>query len=119
MEEVRRKGNQIKNDDKEKKFSDLDTFKKGTLEEVKSANYHVLGDLVYGMELRSDEIMDVVDINNFPSEKTVDSLLPGIYEISDNSKTLACFLPDNVKVTFTTDDIRSKSNIKKSKFHIY
>ena len=63
------------------------------------------------MGLTYDEIMDILNINYFPSERTSYTLPPGIYEISNINKTLAYLLPDIVKVSITIDDIRLRSNL--------
>ena len=61
VEEVRKRGNQIKIGDKEYELSDFDTSKKDLVEEIKSAKYYELEDLVYRMGLTYDESMDVSD----------------------------------------------------------
>ena len=48
------------------------------LEELKSANYHDLEDLVYRIELTYDETMDILDIKVFPAERTGFTLQPEI-----------------------------------------
>ena len=62
------------------------------------------------MELTFDEIMHILDIKKFPSEKRV---IPYHleYKKSDSNKRLACFLTNYVKVSVTIDDIRKKSNL--------
>ena len=48
------------------------------------------------------------------------SLNPGIYEVVDLNNTLkAHFLPDNVKVSVTIDDVRLKSNLKTNQTLIF
>ena len=64
------------------------------------------------MELTYDEIMDVLDIRKFPSERTGYTLLPGKYEISDTNKTLKNLLHNNMEVSITNDDIRVICNLK-------
>ena len=58
-----------------------------------------------------DEILDVVDVNFFPTERAGYTLPPGIYEIFDIDRTLECLLSDFVKVSITLDDIRLRSNL--------
>ena len=87
VEEVRKRGKQIKNGDKEFSLSDLDISKK-PLEELKSANYHNPENLVYKMGLAYEEVIDESDIKKFPSERTCFTLLPGALEISVINKTL-------------------------------
>ena len=112
VEEVRKRGNIIKKGDKEYKLSDFDNQKYEIIEELKKAKYNDLEDLVYRMRLSYDEIMDILDLNYIPTERTGYSFNPSIYEVVDLNNTLNHFLPDKVKVNITIDDIRIKSNLK-------
>ena len=47
------------------------------------------------------------------------SLNLGIYEVVDLNNTLKYILPDNVKVSFTIDGIRLKSNLKTNQTLIF
>ena len=47
-----------------------------------------------------------------PTKRTGYSFNPGIYEVINLINTLKYFLPDNVKMNITIDDIRLKSNLK-------
>ena len=64
------------------------------------------------MRLSYDEIMDILDLKYIPTKRTGYSLNSGIYEVVDLNDALKYILPDNVKVNFTIDDIRLKSNLK-------
>ena len=64
------------------------------------------------MELTYDEVMNILDKKNFPSERTRYTLQPGTYETSDINKTLENLLFDIVKVSITPDDIRLRSILK-------
>ena len=64
------------------------------------------------MQLTFDEIIDILDLKYFSTKRLGYSLNPGIYEMIDLNNTLKYFLPDNVKVNVTIDDVRLKSNIK-------
>ena len=110
VEEVRKRGDKIKIKSKNVSSSDFDTSKKEILEELKSASYHDLEDLVYRMELTYDEFRNILDIKNFPSETTGCNLKPRSYEISDVNKTLDISIPDIVKLIITIGDITLKSN---------
>ena len=68
------------------------------------------------MQLTYDELIEILDIKYFPSKRVDCSLNPGTYEITDINKTLEHILPDIVKAGVTDDDIRLKSNLKKSNF---
>ena len=67
--------------------------------------------MVNRKQLNYNEIMDVLDIRNFPSERTRYTLPVGIYEFSDFNKAFIHLLPDIVKVNNTIDDIRLKTNL--------
>ena len=88
MEQLKKRGNQIKIGDKEYNLSDSDTLKKEILEELKNANYQDLEYLIFRMELTYDEFLDVLDKIYFPLEKTGYTLPPGLNERSDIIKTL-------------------------------
>ena len=112
VDEVRKRGNKIKIEDKEYKLSDFDTQKNEILEELRNVKYNDLRDLIYRMRLSFDEIIDILDLEYIPTKRIGYSLNPGIYEVVDLNNTLKYILPDNVKVTITIDDIRLKSNLK-------
>ena len=112
VEEVKKRGNEIKIADKEYKLSDFDNQKYEILQELKNVKYNDLEDLVYRMRLSYDEILNILDMKYIPTKRTGYSLNPGIYEVVDLNNTLKYILPDNVKVNITIDDIRLKSNLK-------
>ena len=112
IDEVRKRGNKIKIEDREDRLSDFDTQKIEILEELKHAKNNDLEDLVYRMRLSYDEIMNILDLKYIPTKRTGYSLNPGIYEVIDLNNTLKYIPPDNVKVNTTIDDIRLKSNLK-------
>ena len=112
VEEVKKRGNEIKIGDKEYKLSDFDNQKYEIIEELKKVKYNDLEDLVYRMRLSYDEIMDILGLKYIPTKRTGYSLNPGIYEIVDLTTILIYILPDNVRVNITIDDIRLKSNLK-------
>ena len=64
------------------------------------------------MQLSYDEIMDILDIKYFPSDRIGYTLPPGTYETVDINRTLEYILPDKVKVTISIDDFRLKSSLK-------
>ena len=119
VEEVRKRGNKIKIGDHEYKLSDLVNRKNEILGELKNIKYNDLKDLVYRMRLSFDEIMDILDLKYIPTKRTGYSLNPGIYEVIDLNNTLNYILPDNVKVSFTIDDIKLKSNLKTNQTLIF
>ena len=56
------------------------------------------------MQLTYNEIMDVLDIKYFPSERIGFSLKPDIYQISGINDTLKIILPDNVEINVSVDE---------------
>ena len=112
VNEVRKRGNIIKIEDKQYKLSDFDNQKYEIIEELKNVKYNDHEDLVYRMRLSYDEIMDKLDLKYIPTKRTGYSLHVDIYEIIDLNNILKHILPDNVKVNITIDDIRLKSNLK-------
>ena len=111
VKEVRKRGNKIKIGDREYQLSDFDTQKNEILQELRNVKYNDLEDLVYRMRLSYDEIIDILDFKYIPRKRTGYSLDPSIYEVIDLNNTLKSFLPDNVKVNITIDDIKLKSNL--------
>ena len=118
VEEVRKRGNLIKTDN-EYKLSDFDTRKNEIPEELRNVKYNDLEDLVYRMRLSYDKIIDILDLKYIPTKRTGYSLNPGIYEVVDLNNSLKYFLPDNVKVSVTIDDVRLKSNLKTNQTLIF
>ena len=112
VNEVRKRGNIRKIEDKQYKLSDFDNQKYEILQELKNVKYNDLADLVYRMQLTYDEIIDVLDLKYISTKRIGYSLNPGIYETVELNNTLKHLLPDNVKVNITIDDIRLKSNLK-------
>ena len=112
VNEVRKRGNIIKIEDKEYKLSDFDNQKYEIIEELKNVKYNDLEDLLYRMRLSYDEIIDILDLKYIPTKRTGYSLNPGIYEVVDLNNTLNYILPNNVNVSITVDDIRLKSNLQ-------
>ena len=112
VNEVRKRGNIIKIEDKQYELSDFDNQKYEILQELKNVKYNDLADLVYRMQLTYDEIIDVLDLKYISTKRIGYSLNPGIYEIVDLNNTLKHILPDNVEISFTIVDIRLKSKLK-------
>ena len=97
VEQVRKKGLSLL---KDYSLSSLDTFREEILEELKTAKYNDLEDLVYRFQLTYEEIINKLDLKFFPTKRIGYSLCPGIYEIVDLNNTLKYILPDNVKKMF-------------------
>ena len=62
------------------------------------------------MQLTNDEVLEILDLKNIPSQRLDYSSKPGVCEVSNICKTLEHNLPDNAEVSITIDDIRLKSN---------
>ena len=87
VKEVRKRRYQIKRGDKEYKLSDFDNFKEEKLEGLKNAEYNDIEDMVYRFQLTYDETINILDSKVIPT-KTIRSLKPNIYQMSDINKTL-------------------------------
>ena len=72
---------------------------------MKNVKYNDLEDLVYRLRLTYDEFIHILDLKYIPAERTIYSLIPGIYEVIDLNNTLKYVLPDNVKVSDTIDHV--------------
>ena len=68
--------------------------------------------MVYRFKLTYNETIDLLNLKDLPTKRTSYSLNPEIYEVLELNNTLKYILPDNVKVSVTTDDIRIKSYLK-------
>ena len=93
-------------------LSNFDTRKNEVLGELGNVKYNDLKDLVYRFQLTYNEIKDILDLKYNPTERTIHSPNPGVYEVVDLNNTLKYVLPDNVKVSVTVDGVRLKSNLK-------
>ena len=119
VNEVRKRGNEMKIGDKQYELSDFDTQKNEILEELGKVKYNDLEDLVYRMQLTYDEIIDVLNLKNNPTKRIEYSLDPAIYDVVNLNNTLKHISPDYVKVSVTIDDIRLKSKFKKKSNFIF
>ena len=63
------------------------------------------------MHLTFDEIIDILDQNYITTKRMGFSLNPNIYEVPNLNTILIYISPDNVKVSVTIDDVRTKSNV--------
>ena len=68
VKEFKKRGNKLKIGGKEYKLSDFDTQEKELLEELKTAKYYDIEDLVYRMQLTYDEIIDILDLKYIPTK---------------------------------------------------
>ena len=119
VEEVRKRGDRIKREIMNISYQTLILKKNEILEVLKNVKYNDLKDLVYRMRLSFDEIIDILELKYFPTERIGYSLIPGIYEVIDLNNSLKYFLPNNVKVNITIDDIRIKSKLKANQTLIF
>ena len=110
--EVRKRGNILKIGDNEYKLSDFDTQKNEILEELKSAKYNDLEDLVYRMQLTYNEIINILDLKYISTKRTGYSIEPNIYDIVDLNKTLKNILPNNIKINVSIDERKHKTDLK-------
>ena len=111
LEELEKRGNLIKTEEKESELSDLDSRKKQIIRELKNIEYNDLEYMAFRMELTYHEVAEILDMKNFNASTTRYTFPPGIYEISDNNLMLKSLLPDDIKVNITVDDNRLRSNL--------
>ena len=86
---------------------------------MKNANYNDLEDPAYRFQLTSDEIIEFLDLKNFPTKRTGDSFNPCIFEVIDLNKTLKYISSDIVKIRITIDDIRLKLDLSINQTKIF
>ena len=70
VEEVRKKGNQIKTGHKEFKLSDFDTREIEFIKKLKNGEYNDLEDIVFRMELTYKEIEYILDVEYIDASTT-------------------------------------------------
>ena len=73
--------------------------------------YKYLEDMVHGMELTYNDIVNKSDTKYTGSNTLGYTLPPGACEITDLNSMLKFLLPNEVKVNITTDVIRLKSKL--------
>ena len=83
VEEVRKRGNQIKTGHKEFKLSDFDTRKIEFNKKLKNGEYNDLEDIVFRMELTYKEIEYILDVEYIDASTTGYILPQDIYEKGD------------------------------------
>ena len=71
------------------------------------------------MQLTYHEVIDTLDLKHIRTKRTGYSLNPGIFEVVHLNNTLKYFLPDNVKVSDSIDDVRLKSSLKNNQTLIF
>ena len=111
VEEVKKRGNIIKNGENEYKLSDFDSQKYEIIDGLINNKYNDLEDLVYRMRLSFDEIMDILDLKYIPTKRMGYSIEPNIYNVVDLNNTLKNILPNNVKLDITIDERKYKTNL--------
>ena len=65
--------------------------------ELKRVKFKDLEDIVYGMELTYDEIVDILDVKNIAGSTNGYTLTHGVNEMTDNILMLKSLLPNKVK----------------------
>ena len=115
VKELERRGTLKQIGEIEYKLSDLDFHKNERIEKLKSIRYNDLENMVFRMQLTYHEIKVIVDINYINAKTVGYTLPPRTYEITDIKLLLKSLLPNEVKVNFTNDDIRLRSNLTSNK----
>ena len=73
--------------------------------------YDDLEDLVYRLELTRNEIIDILDLRYIPLSRTGYSLPLGINESKDIDFMSQFWLPNDVEVKISIDDVRLGSSL--------
>ena len=109
VEQVRKKGLILIND---YSLTSLGMFKDEILEDLKNAKFNDLEDMVYRFRLTYDEIIDILDLKNIPTERIGYSIEPNIYNVVDINKALKNILPNNIKIIVSIDERKYKTDLK-------
>ena len=80
-----------------------------------SNKYRHLGDMVYRSQLFRNEIVDILDFKFILTSTKRCTLVPCVYNFTDNNFMLKSLLPKEAKVNITVDDVRLKSNLSTKK----
>ena len=75
------------------RLSDLDTRKDSTINELKRVKYRDLENMLYGLQLTYDEIIDILGGKNIAGSTRGYTLPPGVYEIIDINLMLKSLFP--------------------------
>ena len=112
VKEVRKRRNKTKKGDNVYKLSDSDTLKKNEiLQGLKKVKYSDLDDLVYRFQLSFNEIIDVLECIS-PTKRIGFSIPPEMYETNDIEFVSKHLFPKWIKVEFSIDNVRLKSNLQ-------
>ena len=84
-------------------------LKNQILAESKRVKYKDVEDLVFGIDITCDEIVDLLEFKLTAGSTTEYILPPNIYEIIVLNLMIKSLLPNEVKVNITIDDIKLRS----------
>ena len=82
VEEVEKRGTQMEIENSGYNLAGFDHFKNKILAELKRVKYKNLEDMVSRMEYTYDETVDILDVKYIAGSTNVNTLPPGIYEIT-------------------------------------
>ena len=109
VEEVKYRGYLISLGGEQYKISDLGNQKEEILEKLKKySTYQSLNDMVFRLQLKYHEIINILDFKYIPTKRIGYSLNPNIYNVIDLNNSLKNILPDNVKINVTIDEKNTK-----------
>ena len=81
LKKLEKKGIKLKKGYKDYILSDLDTSKKGKIEELKNAEYNDLDDMVFRMQLTFHEVAEVLDTKYIDAKSTGYNFSSGLFEV--------------------------------------
>ena len=115
VKEVEKRGTRIGIETSGYNLAGSNHFNSEIFAELRRVEHKDLEEMVYRMELTYDEIVDILDVKHIAGSPICYTLPPGLYKISDFTLMVKSLFPDEVKVNFTIDDIRLKSNLRTNK----
>ena len=115
VKEVEKRGTLIEIDSGGYKLAGFNHLKSEILADLGSVKHKDLEYMVYRMELTYDEFVKTLDVKDIGGSTKGHTRPLGVYEFTDDFLMLKSFLPKEIKVSFTIDDIRLNSNLTTDK----
>ena len=115
VREVEKRGLRIETNNNGHNLAGFDHFKCGIIAELKRVNYKDLEDMVHGMQITYNEIVDILEVKYIAGSTIGQTLPPMNFQTSDFNLMLKSLLLDDVTVNIKTGDIRLRSILSSNK----